>query len=423
MCLPDFLDDDPETDDFDHRPHLPLRHPDGDDLHDLAADYERRAIAYHEDTAREAAAAEPHLPVFQGTPEPRQWWDGIKPDATKKQIFDARVARDAVDAAEGQLPVEPSTWVFDPKTKSVAFVLRDTELYLALANKPSPPADVVSKAGALDANYPPPKRDKEGKVIVPKPKEKELVGYLLSNDTGKKVIDVGFRKSYRPPMKRKKYPAVNPTPEQRLPFASSIHRPLLYCEFQDPSPALMPGDRVYTENGPHETLNGYILQLRDVWDKKRQPKQLVTWAKVVAAGPMGRYTIRTASDGVWVELAHLVRHGLDFPYQFLRNDRVRVVAGIFKGAEGRVVDITGALLTIALPRDVAIGPYGLGVAVIGSMGTITVEMNFVSRLWHLGDSVRVRWPPHSGHIGRRGVIVRMAYGVLSIFDVRVCQTF
>jgi hypothetical protein len=155
------------------------------------------------------------------------------------------------------------------------------------------------------------------------------------------------------------------------------------------------------------------LQLREVWDKKRQPKQLVTWAKVVAAGYKGTYTIHHAADGVWVELAHLTRHGLDFPYRFLRNDRVRVIAGIFQGAEGRVVHIAGASLTIVLPRDGGVnGP--------NEPPTIVVEMKFVTRLWHLGDLVRVRWAPHSGCLGRTGVIVRMAYGLLTVFDVRIC---
>jgi hypothetical protein len=86
---------------------------------------------------------------------------------------------------------------------------------------------------------------------------------------------------------------------------------------------------------------------------------------------------------------------------------------MWNGVYGRVVEINGALLTIAIPRDVAV--LGTSISAIGQE-TITVPMRFVTRDWHLGDSVRVRW---GGYTGRRGFIVHMASGVLTIFDVRV----
>jgi ribosomal protein L24 len=215
-------------------------------------------------------------------------------------------------------------------------------------------------------------------------------------------------------MKRKDFPRVTPTPHQLVSFAASQHSTLLTLTFEGPCPALAEGDRVVVVAGKHKEMNGFIAVLRELWNGEKHRK--IEYTKVVLPGDGGAYHIKKQDKGAHVELTHLKRAGLDFGYKFLVNDRVRVVSGIlYKGATGRVMDVANDRLTISIPNDFdVVGPTTAS-AVSPHIKLFTIEIGHVSRVWYLGDSVRVRWDEHKG---RTGVIVASNVGgILEIFDV------
>ncbi|KAJ7312628.1 hypothetical protein DFH08DRAFT_822066 [Mycena albidolilacea] len=278
---------------------------------------------------------------------------------TRSDALDA-IARS--DSEEGQLPVVPGTWVCPQRGKArgqLAFVLTATKLYIG-----EPPEPLREQSRSL--------------------------------------------------MKRKDFPRVAPTPDQLVPFAASQHDTLLALRFEGPCPALAEGDRVVVVAGEHKGMNGFIAVLREMWNEEK--RQRIEYAKVVLPGHDGAYQIKKVDKGAHVELAHLKRAGLNFGYKFLVNDRVRVVSGIlYKGATGRVMDVANDRLTISIPNDFdVVGPTTAS-AVSPHIKLFTIEIGHVSRVWYLGDSVRVRWDEHKG---RTGVIVASNVGgILEIFDV------
>ncbi|KAJ6607284.1 hypothetical protein B0H10DRAFT_2194971 [Mycena sp. CBHHK59/15] len=276
---------------------------------------------------------------------------------TRSEVLGA-IARSA--AEEGELPVVRGTWVRLRRGNArgqVAFVLTATKLYIIASKK--------------------------------------------------------FKEKSRPHMKRKDYPCLVPTPDQLLPFAASFHRALLALTFEGPCPALAEGDRIVVVAGKHKGMNSFIAVLREMWNEQKHRR--IEYAKVVPPGYGGVYQIKKEDVGAYVELAHLKRAGLDFCYKFLVNDHVRVVSSIlYKGATGRVVDVADDHLTISIPSDSdVVGPTTDSV-VSPNTKLFTIGVGHVSRVWYLGDSVRVRWGEHQD---RTGVIVASNVGgILEIFD-------
>ncbi|KAJ6522755.1 hypothetical protein B0H19DRAFT_1086013 [Mycena capillaripes] len=265
------------------------------------------------------------------------------------------------DTEEGELPVEPGTWVRlrrgNPRGK-VAFVLTATKLYVVVGNKK-------------------------------------------------------FKEKSRPLMKRKDYPSIAPTPDQLVPFAASLHRALLALTFEGPSPALAEGDCVVIVAGKYKGMKGFIAVLREMWNGQKHHR--IEYAKVVPPGYGGAYQIKKEDEGAYVELAHLKRAGLNFFYKFLVNDRVQVVSGIlYKGATGHVVDVADDRLTISIPNDSdVVGPTTASV-VLPNTKLFTIGVGHVSRAWYLGDSVRVRWGKHKD--GKGDIVALSVGGILEIFD-------
>ncbi|KAJ7820785.1 hypothetical protein B0H14DRAFT_2599765 [Mycena olivaceomarginata] len=309
------------------------------------------------------------------------------------RISPTRIVLDAIariDAEEGQLPVVPGTWVCPRRGKArgqLAFVLTATKLYIG-----SPPVSGEPASAPIAS--------KKGRVIQLKPEP--------------------LKEQSRPLMKRKDFPRVTPTPNQLVSFAASQHSALLALTFEGPCPALAEGDRVVVVAGEHKEMNGFIAVLRELWNGEKHRK--IEYAKVVLPGDGGAYHIKKQDKGAHVELTHLKRAGLDFGYKFLVNDRVRVVSGIlYKGATGRVMDVANDRLTISIPNDFdVVGPTTAS-AVSPHIKLFTIEIGHVSRVWYLGDLVRVRWDEHKG---RTGVIVASNVGgILEIFDATNSRHF
>ncbi|KAF8194482.1 hypothetical protein K438DRAFT_1969095 [Mycena galopus ATCC 62051] len=205
---------------------------------------------------------------------------------------------------------------------------------------------------------------------------------------------------------KSRYPRLDPTPEQLLLFVGSRHPDLLTLPFHGLSPALAKGDRVVVVAGEHKGLNGFIFALAERWDKKEE--QNVQYAKLVPPGPGGVYQTRkhlhTGNDsghdnsgGACVELAHLKRSTLDICYTFRINDRVRVVSGIlYKGVIGWVTAVANDSLTISIPQDCdVVGPTTAHF----NDQSFTISIEHITREWHLGDSVRVRYGEYKDSVG------------------------
>jgi hypothetical protein len=355
-------------------------------LHAVAAEYERRAKGYREAMNMEAPGR-----WEAGGEEPESEDSDVVSDPeavpeneefqTLQTVREIQAAHKVADVAARDQSVEALTFVWRRWRKQVGFAASATVMYF--------PRTDASKSKTSE------------------PKGESGTEGESETEEDHVLERVNFKKA----RKQRHYPEVTPTPAQRQLFADTRIHLIRRLKFQGPSPALAEGDRVVALAGKHNGTNGYIVHLGGIWDKALGTR--VLWAKVVPPGPDGAYKVKTNAEATYIRVGQLRRSILDLPYTFQRNDRVRVLGEMWNGVYGRVVEINGALLTIAIPRDVAV--LGTSISAIGQE-TITVPMRFVTRDWHLSDSVRVRW---GGYTGRRGFIVHMASGVLTIFDVRV----
>lgn len=395
--LTEFLNDAPQEGDAPVRcPIAPHDDREADALRAIAGQYESRAPQYLDDVKREALATS--LPDETFSPQ------------TKKTVRRAL-------AQAGQLPVEPGTWVRCRRgVGRVAFVLSETSLYVAdLA--PAAPPRIFTDAMAAEVD----KREKRGEIVL----QRHILRRKVATSKGAAAEDVDntlkedVREKNRPIMKRINYPRTTPTAAELVPFARSHHRALLECRHLGHSPALAEGERVLVFRGEHTLLNGFITSMRETWQSKRQRR--VKFAKVVPPSPTGEYEVKKKQEGVYVELADLVRHGLDLCYKLLVHDRVRVVSGLYAGAMGRVAHISNdGMVTISVPneREIVGGTIPSHDSPLQKLFVVT--MGFVRRDWHLGDIVRVRWGEGEGRVG---VIVGMDSGVLKLFDVSISRVF
>jgi ribosomal protein L24 len=378
--IAEFLDDDEDLD-FENW-NRPPQIEDEDDLHAVAAEYERRAKGYRKamdieasdqwEAGREESESEGSDTVSDPEAVPENEFK------TLQTVREIQAAHKVADVAARDQPVEGLSFVWHRWRKQVGFAASATVMYFPRTDE---------------------SKSKMSKLKGESGMEEESGTAGESETEEDHVLErVNFKKA----RKQRHYPEVTPTPVQRQLFAGTSIPLIRRLKFQGPSPALAEGDRVVALAGRHSGTNGYIVHLREIWDKALGAR--VLWAKVVPPGADGAYEVKTKAEATYIRVRQLRRSILDLPYTFQRNDRVRVLGEMYQGVCGRVVEINGALLTIAIPRDVT------------GQETIAVPMRFVTRDWHLGDSVRVRW---GGYTGRRGFIVHMASGVLTIFDVRV----
>ncbi|KAJ7860236.1 hypothetical protein B0H14DRAFT_2576734 [Mycena olivaceomarginata] len=185
------------------------------------------------------------------------------------------------------------------------------------------------------------------------------------------------------------FPRVDPTFADIALFAECELSGLVQHTLAKPSPALDAGDRVVVATG------------------ESQGNERVPMARVIIPD----------NKSIDVGLAQLKRQGLDLYYNFRIHDRVRVVSGgLYVGATGRVEQIEGRFLTIAVPNNTEVVGATLPSTVSNGTKIFIISIVHVTRQWAIGDSVRVT---RGENKDRRGVIFHLHRdGFLQLYDDR-----
>ncbi|KAJ7309342.1 hypothetical protein DFH08DRAFT_974819 [Mycena albidolilacea] len=184
-------------------------------------------------------------------------------------------------------------------------------------------------------------------------------------------------------------------------FAESPLSGLVQHTLAKPSPALDAGDCVSVVTGESQGLVGTIEHVRNI----QIANERVSMARVITPN----------NESINVGLAQLKRHGLDLYYNFLIHDRDRVVSGgLYVSTTGRVEQINGHFLTVAVPNNSEV----IGATLPGTMSNGTkifiISIVHVTCQWAIGDSVHVT---RGENKNRRGVIFHLHQdGFLQLYD-------
>ncbi|KAJ7318791.1 hypothetical protein DFH08DRAFT_971156 [Mycena albidolilacea] len=219
-----------------------------------------------------------------------------------------------------------------------------------------------------------------------------------------------------PAFKKRQYPRAYPSRDQLLPFVGSLHPDLLALTYDGPSPALVPGDRVVVVAGEHQGVNGFIAAL--ISRRDSETHEVVQYAKVIPPGPNGVYPgpnrvydkverdkkkpeKNKKQDGIYTDVVHLKRSGLDLCFVFKIGDRARVVGGIlYSGVTGQVERVEdGGSLVISISRDTEVVGSTTISPGLEDRKIFTISIEHVTRIWELGDFVRVTCGDHKNATG------------------------
>jgi ribosomal protein L24 len=223
-------------------------------------------------------------------------------------------------------------------------------------------------------------------------------------------------------MSQRWFPKVEPSFAEIALFAESTLSALSRVVLAKPSPALDAGDRVVVTTGDRKDSTGIIKGVADI----RIAGKRVAMAQVLPPAPKpypkGKGPIAPVKlpKPFEVGLAQLKRHALDLYYHFRIHDRVRVVSGaLYVGAIGRVEEVEGDFLTVAIPKDWEV----VGATWPSPTSDITklfiISIVHVTRQWAIGDSVRVTRGQYEGQVG---VILELHNsGYLELLNVRVSR--
>jgi ribosomal protein L24 len=230
---------------------------------------------------------------------------------------------------------------------------------------------------------------------------------LMGHQEYNKCIEV----SVATDMVSKNFTPVHPTPDQVAAFLADDHPALVKLRFRGLCPALAEGDRVVVVHGPHQGETGFIVVLREV----PVSGQRVKYAKILK-DYNGVDILKKEDVGLYVQVAHLERHGLDIPCAIVVQDRVRVVSGVlYRGTTGRVIDNSQGFLTVAASSDSeVIG--ATSTSEISDRQVFQISIRYVNRDFRCGDLVRVRTGKHRGRVGL--IIATFTGGSIEVFDVR-----
>jgi ribosomal protein L24 len=219
-----------------------------------------------------------------------------------------------------------------------------------------------------------------------------------------------------PAFKKRQYPRAYPSRDQLLPFVGSLHPDLLALTYDGPSPALVPGDKVVVVAGEHQGVNGFIAAL--ISRRDSETHEVVQYAKVIPPGPNGVYPgpnrvydkverdkkkpeKNKKQDGIYADVVHLKRSGLDLCFVFKIGDRARVVGGIlYSGVTGRVERVEdGGSLVISISRDTEVVGSTTISPGLEDRKIFTISIEHVTRIWELGDFMQVTCGDHKNATG------------------------
>ncbi|KAJ7769783.1 hypothetical protein B0H14DRAFT_2632674 [Mycena olivaceomarginata] len=201
-----------------------------------------------------------------------------------------------------------------------------------------------------------------------------------------------------PAFKKRQYPRAYPSRDQLLPFVGSLHPDLLALTYDGPSPALVPGDRVVVVAGEHQGVNGFIAAL--ISRRDSESHEVVQYAKVIPPGPNGVYPgpnrvydkverdkkkpeKNKKQDGIYTDVVHLKCSGLDLCFVFK-------IGILYSGVTGRVERVEdGGSLVISISRDTEVVGSTTISPGLEDRKIFTISIEHVTRIWELGDFVRV----------------------------------
>ncbi|KAJ7305672.1 hypothetical protein DFH08DRAFT_824973 [Mycena albidolilacea] len=219
-----------------------------------------------------------------------------------------------------------------------------------------------------------------------------------------------------PAFKKHQYPRAYPSHNQLLPFVGSLHPDLLALTYDGLSPALVPGDRIVVVAGEHQGVNGFIAAL--ISRRDSETHEVVQYAKVIPPGPNGVYPgpnrvydqverdtkkpkKSKKQDGIYAYVVHLKRSGMDLCFVFKISDRARVVGGIlYSGVTGRVecVEDGGSLVISISHNTEVVGSTTISPG-LEDRKIFTISIEHVTRIWELGDFMRVTCGDHKNATG------------------------
>ncbi|KAJ7812509.1 hypothetical protein B0H14DRAFT_2605733 [Mycena olivaceomarginata] len=203
-------------------------------------------------------------------------------------------------------------------------------------------------------------------------------------------------------MSQRWFPKVEPSFVEIALFAETTLGALSRVVLAKPSPALDAGDRVVVTTGDRKGSTSRITGVADI----RTAGKRVAMAQVLPPAPKpypkgkGPMALVEPPKPFEVGLAQLKRHALDLYYHFRIHDRVRVVSGaLYVGAIGRVEEVEGDFLTVAIPKDWEV----VGATWPSPTSDVTklfiISIVHVTRQWAIGDSVRVTRGQYEGQVG------------------------
>ncbi|KAJ7787690.1 hypothetical protein B0H14DRAFT_3505198 [Mycena olivaceomarginata] len=220
-------------------------------------------------------------------------------------------------------------------------------------------------------------------------------------------------------MSQRWFPKVEPSFAEIALFAESTLSGLSRVVLAKPSPALDAGDRVVVTTGDRKDSTGIITCVADI----RIAGKRVAMAQVLPPAPKpypkGKGPIAPVKPPKPFEvgLAQLKRHALDLYYHFRIHDRVRVVSGaLYVGAIGRVEEVEGDFLTVAIPKDWEVAGATWPSPTSDVTKLFIISIVHVTRQWAIGDSVRVT---RGQYEGQAGVILGLHTGYLELLEANV----
>ncbi|KAJ7205703.1 hypothetical protein GGX14DRAFT_397397 [Mycena pura] len=343
-----------------------------------------------------------------------------------------------------------------PYGRTVAFERNDdTVMAYSWIRLKHPPysgklALALRTSGYLVARLPDAQENSEAERSVVKNDDADVFQFP-ETDTEKadrEVIAIGRRESqeyeggadvcttvkYSKSLLRHAFPAVIPTFDEVAPFLESWDKRLEPAVFIGPSiavmaqgdrvvdpavPALAEGDRV-VGTGRYEDASGFIMRIWDAPASDDSGGQMVRFAEVRRHWSFTKELkpakVRDSEEseddagaeevvGVVVPVAKLRWHALAIPPVIEVLDRVRVVAGQYRGASGRVESIGDDGVVVELTAEAA--------AEIDT-GSLPVTHSVLNREFLVGDLVVVVGGPEKD---RRGLVVSVhTGGLLQLFE-------
>ncbi|KAJ6473460.1 hypothetical protein DFH09DRAFT_1109988 [Mycena vulgaris] len=183
-------------------------------------------------------------------------------------------------------------------------------------------------------------------------------------------------------LQQKKYPAVQPTINELVPFRTSRCQALRSRPFAGPSQPLEAGDYVLIVGGERRGQTAYVLQIQELSanDQFKRVCQLIP-----------HFPFHDTRDKSFpYSLNQILRHILSPSPPLHILDRVRVNFGsLYRGLSGRIRSIDGLEVTVALPLEAPFDEQLPSTLALDGSRTIEVPIENLNRYFLPGDHVVV----------------------------------